>query len=92
MTWWDEQSALHEVILKKALELQETLDAQHLEERVDIQEAFNVGDYVLVAYSDTMYTGKGLPPTKLMPIRKGPMKVLELNKDAYLFWLFDCSN
>jgi len=71
------------VILKKALELQETLDAQHLEERVDIQEAFNVGDYVLVAYPDTMYTGKGLPPTKLMPIRKGPMKVLELNKDAY---------
>jgi hypothetical protein len=83
VTWWDEQSALHEVILKKALELQETLDAQHLEERADIQEAFNVGDYVLVAYPDTMYTGKGLPPTKLMPIRKGPMKVLELNKDAY---------
>ena len=30
-----------------------------------------------------MYTGKGKPPTKLMPIRKGPMKVLEQEKDAY---------
>jgi hypothetical protein len=30
-----------------------------------------------------MYSGKGKPPTKLMPIRKGPMKVVERNKDAY---------
>ena len=83
VTWWDEQSALHEAVLIKALELQANLDAQHLEERADIQESFNVGDYVLVAYPDTMYTGKGKPPTKLMPIRKGPMKVLEQEKDAY---------
>jgi len=83
VTWWDEQSALHEAVLGKALELQANLDAQHLEERADIQESFNVGEYVLVAYPDTMYTGKGKPPTKLMPIRKGPMKVLEQEKDAY---------
>ena len=37
----------------------------------------------LVSYPDTMYSGKGKPPTKLMPIRKGPMKVVERNKDAY---------
>ena len=59
------------------------LDVQHLEERADIQESFNIGEYVLVAYPDTMYTGKGQPPTKLMPIRKGPMKVLEQKKKMY---------
>jgi len=83
VSWWDEQSELHEAILQKALELQADLDAQHLEERSEYQSTFEVGDYVLVAYPDTMYTGKGKPPTKLMPIRKGPMKVLEINKDAY---------
>ena len=83
VSWWDEQSELHEAILQKALELQADLDAQHLEERSDIQSAFEVGDYVLVSYPDTMYTGKGKPPTKLMPIRKGPMKVVEISKDAY---------
>jgi len=74
---------LHEAILQKALELQADLVAQSLEERSDIQSTFEVGDYVLVAYPDTLYTGKGKPSTKLMPIRKGPMKVLEINKDAY---------
>ena len=58
-TWWDEQSDQHKVILKQALALQGDLDAQHLEERSDIQSAFSVGNYILeliVLYPmDTMY-------------------------------------
>jgi len=83
ITWWDEQSALHEKIHEKALALQADLDAQHLEEKSNVQTNYSIGDYVLVSYPDTMYSGKGKPPTKLMPIRKGPMKVVERNKDAY---------
>jgi hypothetical protein len=83
VTWWDEQSALHAQILEKALALQADLDAQHLEERSEVPTNFSIGDYVLVSYPDTMYSGKGKPPTKLMPIRKGPMKILEQNNDAY---------
>lgn len=80
--WFATQQQIHEDIMNKALELQESLDQQHILERTLVPSVFEIGTYVLVAYPDTL-DGKGRPPTKLMPIRKGPMKILDRNGDSY---------
>jgi len=42
-----------------------------------------VDDYVLIGYPDSFFSGSAKPPTKLLPYRKGPMKILEINNDSY---------
>jgi hypothetical protein len=80
--WFSTQQQIHADIMDKARELQASLDSQHLQERTFVPSVFDVGSYVLVGYPDTL-NGKGKPPTKLMPIKKGPMKILERNGDKY---------
>jgi hypothetical protein len=81
-TWFIKQQEIHATILEKALNLQKDLDAHHIEERTLLQTSYNIGDYVLISYPDSLL-GPARPPTKLMPIRKGPMKIVERQGDAY---------
>jgi hypothetical protein len=81
--WMAEQRRIHEDILNKARELQSQLDKEHLENRPPEHVTFAVGDYVLIGYPDSFFSGSAKPPTKLLPYRKGPMKILEIINDSY---------
>ncbi len=61
----------------------EKLDREHLEERENIPRAYTVGDYVLLGYPESSFTGSRRPPTKLLPYRKGPMKITDVKGDEY---------
>ena len=78
-----EQRRIHEDMLAKARQLQQELDKEHLESRPPEEVNFAAGDYVLVGYPDSFFAGSAKPPTKLLPYRKGPMKILEISGDAY---------
>ena len=80
-TWFTEQQEIHATILEKAIELQRQLDAKHIEERTLVPTSYDIGEYVLVAYPETLLGDR--PPNKLMPLRKGPMKVIDKDIDAY---------
>ena len=80
--WFATQQQIHATIMDKAQELQESLDEQHLLERTLVPSVYAIGSYVLVSYPDTLHN-KGQPPTKLMTIKKGPMKILERHGDKY---------
>ena len=58
-------------------------DEKRLQKRAGIPTTYPVGSYVLVEYPKTMGGGRGRPPNKLQTIRKGPMKVIANEKDAY---------
>jgi len=81
--WLIEQQELHQRILEKAIALQNQLDHDHLEERESIPTTYEIGDYVLVGYPESLFTGSNRPPSKLLPYRKGPMKVTDFEGDAY---------
>jgi hypothetical protein len=81
--WWDEQLEIHENLLKHAAELQQEVDEKRREQRSGIPTTYPIGSYVLVEYPKTMGDGRGRPPNKLQTIRKGPMKVVSFDKDAY---------
>ena len=81
--WMVEQRRIHEDMLSKARQLQQELDREHLESRPPEEVNFAAGDYVLVGYPDSFFAGSAKPPTKLLPYRKGPMKILEISGDAY---------
>ena len=81
--WWDEQLELHNNILERAAQLQREVDATRIERRSGIPTTYPVDSYVLVEYPRTMGDGRGRPPNKLQTIRKGPMKVVGFNEDAY---------
>ena len=86
-----EQRRIHEDILNKAKELQSQLDKEHLETRPPEHVTFAVEDYVLIGYPDS-FSGSAKPPTKLLPYRKGPMKILEIKDDSYtVLDLFSCN-
>ena len=57
------------------------MDAKHIEERTLVPTSYDIGEYVLVAYPETLLGDR--PPNKLMPFRKGPMKVIDKDIDAY---------
>jgi hypothetical protein len=81
--WWDEQLELHNNILERAANLQKEVDAKRIEKRTGVPTTYPVDSYVLVEYPKTMGDGRGRPPNKLQTIRKGPMKVVGFNEDAY---------
>jgi hypothetical protein len=83
VAWWDQQNEIHADILKTAAELQKETDEKRLQKRAGVPTTYPVGSYVLVEYPKTMGGGRGRPPNKLQTIRKGPMKVIANEKDAY---------
>ncbi len=80
--WFSKQQQIHANILEQAIELQKSLDEQHIQELTLVPTSYEIGTYVLVAYPDSGINS-GRPPNKLMPIRKGPMKIIEREGDAY---------
>ena len=81
--WFYEQQAIHQQILDNAIELQDKLDREHLEERAKIPTTYAVGNYMLLGYPESSFTGSRRPPTKLLPYRKGPMKITDVKGDEY---------
>ncbi len=81
--WFYEQQAIHQQILDNAIALQDKLDREHLEERANIPTTYAVGEYVLLGYPESSFTGSRRPPTKLLPYRKGPMKITDVKGDEY---------
>jgi len=79
----DQQNEIHADILKTAAELQKETDEKRLQKRAGVPTTYPEGSYVLVEYPKTMGGGRGRPPNKLQTIRKGPMKVIANDKDAY---------
>ena len=78
----DQQLGIHQDILSKAAELQRTVDEKRLVLRAGIPTTYAMDSYVLVEYP-TMGDGRGRPLNKLQTTRKGPMKVIGIDKDAY---------
>ena len=66
--WFYEQQAIHQQILDNAIALQDKLDREHLEERAKIPTTYAVGDYALLGYPESSFTGSRRPPTKLIII------------------------
>jgi transposase InsO family protein len=83
VAWWDQQLGIHHEILSKAAELQRSVDEKRLVSRAGIPTTYAIDSYVLVEYPKTMGDGRGRPLNKLQTTRKGPMKVIGIDKDAY---------
>ena len=83
VAWWDQQLGIHQDILSKAAELQRTVDEKRLVLRAGIPTTYAMDSYVLVEYPKTMGDGRVRPLNKLQTTRKGPMKVIGIDKDAY---------
>jgi hypothetical protein len=83
VAWWDQQLDIHSDILRRAEELQEETDIKRLESRAGVPTTYAIDSYVVVEYPKTMGEGRGRPLNKLQTIKKGPMKVVGVEKDAY---------
>jgi len=83
VAWWDQQLDIHSDILRKAEELQKETDIKRLESRAGVPTTYAIDSYVIVEYPKTMGEGRGRPLNKLQTIKKGPMKVVGFEKDAY---------
>jgi superfamily I DNA and/or RNA helicase len=83
VAWWDQQLDIHSDILRRAEELQKETDIKRLESRAGVPTTYAIDSYVVVEYPKTMGEGRGRPLNKLQTIKKGPMKVVGVEKDAY---------
>ena len=83
IAWWDQQLGIHHDILRKAAELQRTVDKKRLVSRAGIPTTYAMDSYAFVEYPKTMGDGRGRPLNKLQTTRKGPIKVIGIEKDAY---------
>jgi hypothetical protein len=81
--WWDLQLDIHRDILNKAATLQRTVDEKRLANRAGVPTTYAVNSYVVVEYPKTMGDGRGRPLNKLQTTRRGPMKVIGVDKDTY---------
>ena len=81
--WWDLQLDIHRDILNKASELQRNVDDKRLASRAGVPTTYAVNSYVVVEYPKTMGDGRGRPLNKLQTTRRGPMKVIGVDKDTY---------
>ena len=66
--WFYEQQAIHQQILDNAIALQDKLDREHLEERANIPTTYAVGEYVLLGYPESSFTGSRRPPNQVITI------------------------
>jgi len=83
LLWWEEQNGIHKEILKHARRIQEETDNQHLNSQSKEATIYQVGDYVLAEYPQTFGDARGRPPNKLQTIRKGPLRVINVEDDGY---------
>jgi hypothetical protein len=81
--WWDLQLDIHRDILNKASELQRNVDDKRLASRAGVPTTYAINSYVVVEYPKTMGDGRGRPLNKLQTTRRGPMKVIGVDKDTY---------
>ena len=82
--WADAVQSIQAKLLKKAVVLQESLDALHRRERLPLGKVteFEVNADVLLEYPTTRM-GKH-PPTKLHPLLSGPHRVVSSDGDQYI--------
>ena len=85
-TWIEQLLAKQLEMLTIAQRYQLELDAENLATRTEKSEnitEFPIGSFVLALYKDQHSFGKGRPPNKLMPIKRGPFRVISHQGNTY---------